>query len=186
MRRNQTPSHSHTQNYSTYHSGYYAPSRGPSTVRVPDYVPPGRYAQPVTPQYYPQPLAQDGFGNITSMQFQRENDANWGIPMNGLNYNTTDTLGIGAPPPLSGGDTGEYYVSREDFGPAGINHNGFPFVTEPLSNLGTNIVPSFPGSSAAPSYQGASPLWKISNCSVSYETQDELHFTIVFRKVPSR
>lgn len=145
---------------------------------------------------------------MTPTQFQRGNGANWGNSMNGLNYETAETSGIDAhaPPPLGGGEYVPVSVPNislkaaphshfhslkpqfqyGSFGPVGINHTGVPFVAEPLSNLGTNIPHSFPGASAALSdhWQGASPIWKLSNCWVGYETQDELHLTIVFRKVP--
>ena len=45
------------------------------------------------------------------MQFQRGNDANWGYSMNGLNYETNETLGIDAPPPLNGGEYAPVSVS---------------------------------------------------------------------------
>ncbi|KAH8995321.1 hypothetical protein EDB92DRAFT_1846196 [Lactarius akahatsu] len=211
----QQQTHSHAQNHLARDSVY---ARGPSTARVvgspqhrmpvpdqPNYTP-----QPsMTPHYGPQPLFQDGFMNIAPTQFGRGNGTYWETSMNGFNYDTTGTFGIGAPPPWSGGEyppvsipninskavPRSYFHSSKpqfpygQFGQGGINHTGFPVVAEPLSNFATNFATnlshSFPGTSATPSNQGASPVWKLSDCWVAYEVQDELHLTIVFRKVPS-
>jgi len=187
----------------------------------PNYIPPRHSQPPVTPYYNSQPLTvcirdysslshllqqaqQDGFRNITSAQFERGHDTYQGNSMNDFNYDTTETLRIGAPPPWNGGEYAPVsmpYISSKavshsyfhslkpqfpygHFGQGGINHTGLPFVAEPLSNFATNLSHPFPGTSAAPSNQGTSPIWKLSNCWVGYEAQDELHLTIVFRKVP--
>lgn len=187
----QQQTHSHAQNHLAHDSVY---ARGPSTARVvgspqhripvldqPNYTP-----QPsMTPHYGPQPLIQDGFRNIAPTQFGRGNSTYWGNSMNGFNYDTTGTFGIRAPPPWSGGEYPPPQFPYGQFGQDGIDHTGFPFVAEPLSNFATNPSHSFPGTSAAPSNQGASPVWRLSDCWVAYEVQDELHLTIVFRKVPS-
>ncbi|KAI9459432.1 hypothetical protein BJY52DRAFT_1416093 [Lactarius psammicola] len=183
----QQQTHSHTQNYSTHDSGYV---RGSSTARVvrspwpgrpeqPNYIP-LRYAQPVTPHYDSQHLTQDGFRNIPPTQFGWGNDAYWGNSVNG-----SGTFGIGAPPPWNGSECAPSQFQYGHFGQGEINHTGFPLVAEPLSNFATKFSHSFPGTSAPPSYQGAPPAWTLSNCWVPYETQDELHLTIVFRRVPS-
>ncbi|KAH9180849.1 hypothetical protein EDB89DRAFT_70136 [Lactarius sanguifluus] len=178
----------------TYDPGYV---RGSSTARAmrsprhcrpqqPNYIPP-RPAQPMTPHYDPQPPTQDGFRNITPMQFGRGNDAccQWGNPVNGFNYDTTGTFGIGAPPPWNGSEYPPPQSHYEQFGQGGINHTGFPFAAEPLPNFSMNPPHPFPGTSAAPNNQGASPVWILSGCGVAYEGQDELRLTIVFKKVPS-
>ena len=149
-------------------------------------------------------VQQDNFRNMTSTQFQRGNGANWGDSMTGLNYETNEALGTDAPPLLNGGEYAPVrvpYINRKsvprsyfhplkpqfqygNFDPAGTNYTGFPFVSEPLPNLGRNIPHSFLETNAVPSNHGASPVWNLSNCWVGYETQDELHLTTVFRKAP--
>jgi len=172
----QQQTHYHTQ---TYHSGYVR-GPGPSTARVPDNIPP-RYAQPLTPHYDSQ-RTQDGFRNPTPPRFQRGDDAysGWGNATNGLNYHMTETLRTEAPPPRNGGECAPY----GHFGQGGINHTGFPFVAEPPLSLETNIPHPFPGTGAAPSNQGPSPVWKVYNYWVDYEAQDELRLTVVIRKGP--
>ncbi|KAH8989148.1 hypothetical protein EDB86DRAFT_1926870 [Lactarius hatsudake] len=185
----QTPSH--TQNYSTFDPGYV---RG-SAVRAvrtpwhrrpqqPNYMP-TRPARPaVTPDYDPQPPTQDGFTNLTPTQFGRVNDACYQCEylVNGFNY---DTFGIGAPPPWNDGEYPPPQVQYGHLGQGGINHTGSPFVAEPLPDFATNPSQPFPGTSAAPNNQGASPVWNLSGCGVAYEGQDELRLTIVFKKAPS-
>ncbi|KAI9446156.1 hypothetical protein H4582DRAFT_2124719 [Lactarius indigo] len=188
----QQQTRSHTQDYSTYGPGYVRASSTARAVRgrwhrrpqQPNYMPPPP-AQPVTPRYDPQPLNQDGFRNTTPAQFGSGNDANWGNPVNGFNYDMTETFGIGAPPPWNGGGYPPQQFQYGQFGQGGINHTGLPFIAEPLSGLPTNLSLPFPGTSAALGNQGALPLWELSNCRVAYEAQDELHLTIVFKKVPS-
>jgi hypothetical protein len=118
------------------------------------------------------------------------------------NYDMTETFRVDAPPSRNGGEYVpvsilcistqavasyihslklQFQYGNVEHG-SSTNHAGVPFVAEPLSNLTTNVSHSFPGTSAGPSHQRVSPVWNISNCWVSYETQDELHFTIVFRK----
>jgi hypothetical protein len=140
---------------------------------------------------------------MSSTQFQPGNDY-WGNPITSSNYDMTETFRVDAPPPRNGGEyvpvsipcmstkaVASYFHSSKpqfqygNFEQGGTNHSGVPFVAEPLSNLTTNVSHSFPGTSAGPSHQGVSPVWNLSNCWVSYEAHDELHFTIVFRKVSS-
>jgi hypothetical protein len=147
-------------------------------------------------------VQQDGFRSMTPTRFQRGHNTNWGNSMNGLNSEAAEPLRID-PPPLNGGEytpvsdplsfkvvPRSYFHSLKPqsqygyFGPVGIDNTGSPFVTEPLSNPGTHVPRAFPVTSAPPSYQGASPVWRLYNSWVVYETQDELHLTIVFRKVP--
>ncbi|KAI9446161.1 hypothetical protein H4582DRAFT_535199 [Lactarius indigo] len=119
-------------------------------LQQPNYISP-RPAQPAVTSYYdPQPPTQDGFRNITPVQFGRGNEAYWENPANSFNYNTTGSFGIGAPPPWNGGEYPLPQVQYGHFGQGGINHTGFPFVAEPLSSFATNPSHPFPGTSAAP------------------------------------
>ncbi|KAI9446158.1 hypothetical protein H4582DRAFT_1903979, partial [Lactarius indigo] len=181
----QQQTHSYTQNHLTHESGY---AHGSPTARVvrspwrrrpeqPNYAP-----QPVIPNYDPRPLTQDGLRNITPTQFGRGNNTYWGNLANGFNYDTTGNFGIGAPPPWNGVEYPLPQFQYGHFGQGGIHHTGFPFVAEPLSNFAT--MHPFPGTSAAQNNRGVSPAWKLSDCWVAYEVQDELHLTIVFRRVP--
>jgi hypothetical protein len=49
----------------------------------------------------------------------------------------------------------------------------------------TSFSPLLPGPLAAPSNQGAFPVWCLFNSWVNYAAEDELHVTIVFRRIPS-
>ncbi|KAH9020450.1 hypothetical protein EDB85DRAFT_521459 [Lactarius pseudohatsudake] len=181
--------HSHTQNHLTHDSGY---ARGPSTARVmrsPWHRRQEQHnytvtPQPVIPHYGPQPLTQDGFRNITPTQFGRGNDTYWGNSANGFNYDSTRTFGIGAPPPWNGVEYPPPQFQYGHFGQGGVHHTEFPLVAEPLSNFATNPSQPFPGTSAAQNNRGASLAWNLSDCWVAYEVRDELHLTIVFRRVP--
>ncbi|KAN0140904.1 hypothetical protein V8E53_001348 [Lactarius tabidus] len=166
----------------THDSGYVTGSSAPS-FPIGNYIPP-RYVQSVIPHYRSTPFT-DGVRNISSTQFQPGNDAYWGNSINSSNYDMTETLRVDAPPPRNGGEYAPPQFQYGNFEHGGTNHARVPFVAEPLSNLATNVSHSFPGTSAGSSHQGASPVWKLSNCWVAYEGQDELHLTIVFRKVPS-
>ncbi|KAH9066360.1 hypothetical protein EDB87DRAFT_1590756 [Lactarius vividus] len=187
----QQQTHSHAQDYSTYDSGYV---RGPSAARAvrspwygrpeqPNYITP-RPSQPVTPRYDPQPLT-DGFRTTTPAQFRHGNDPYRGDSVNGFNYDTTRPFGVGAPPPWNGGDYPPPQFQYGHFEQGGIHHTEFPFVSEPLSNFPTNPSHPFPGTSAAQNNRGASPVWKLSDCGVVSEAQDELRLTLVFKRVPS-
>jgi hypothetical protein len=77
------------------------------------------------------------------------------------------------------------YFPYGHFGQGGVNHSGFPVVTEQVSNNAMNFSHPFPGTGAPQSNQGATPVWQLSDLNwVNYEVQGELHLTIVFRKVP--
>ncbi|KAH9066363.1 hypothetical protein EDB87DRAFT_713249 [Lactarius vividus] len=182
----QQQTQSHTQNHST-HSGNARGSSNARVVRSPWYQrqeQPNYTPQPVIPHYDPRPLTQDGFRNTTPMQFGRGDDTYWGNSAHGFNYDTTGTFGIGAPPPWNGGEYPPPQFQYGHFGQGGTNHTGFPFVAEPSSSLATNPSHPFLGTSAAQNNRGASPAWNLSDCWVAYEVQDELHLTIVFRRVP--
>jgi hypothetical protein len=125
--------------------------------------------------------------------------------VNGSSFSRTsaDLLGTGTPPgpPWRSGEyvpVNMLYISSKvaicssfhlmkqyfPYGQGGINHSGFPVVTEQVSNA-MNFSHPFPGTSAPQNNQGATPVWQLSDLNwVNYEAQGELHLTIVFRKVP--
>jgi hypothetical protein len=49
----------------------------------------------------------------------------------------------------------------------------------------TSFSPLLSGAHAAPDDQGPFAVWYLFNSWVNYAVQDELHFTIVFRRIPS-
>lgn len=66
-----------------------------------------------------------------------------------------------------------YYGPRYDF-----TANQFPDPTVPFPDL-------LSGAHTAPNNQGAFPVWRLHNVLVNYAVEDELHVTIVFRKIRS-
>ncbi len=133
------------------------------------------------------------------------NDAYWGNPGNGFSRTSTNSLGTGAPPPWRSGEyvpvnmryigskaplCSRYHLTQPyfpygHFGQGGIDHStGFPVVAGQVSNYAMNFSHSFPGTSAPQTNQGATPVWQLSDCWVNYESQGELHLTIVLKKFP--
>ena len=65
------------------------------------------------------------------------------------------------------------------------NYAGYHPATNqvPQNTMNFSTLPS--GVHTAPNTQGASPIWKLRDCWVSYAEQDELHLTIALKRNPS-
>lgn len=179
-----TPAQGHTQDRQTYTNQGYV--RRSSPARAPHPTPFG-FTPRMEPHHDSQPHYhnhQGIFRDTISTQPGGGNDPYWGNSVNSFSRTSTDSLGTGAPPPWRSGEFAPPYPPYGHFGPGGINNAGFPVIAEQMSNYAMNFSHPLPGTGAPQSNQGAIPVWQLCNCWINYETQGELHLTIVFRKVP--
>ena len=65
------------------------------------------------------------------------------------------------------------------------NYAGYhPAATQsPQNTINISTLP--PGVQTAPNTQGASPIWKLRDCWVSYAEQDEIHLTVALKRNPA-
>ncbi|KAI0306305.1 hypothetical protein B0F90DRAFT_732393 [Multifurca ochricompacta] len=181
MQTASTQQQAHGQDLSIRNNGF---SSGipPDRVMQPNAIPLGS-AQPVTAQYDTQPYyTSGGFGDPLAAPFGRNSDMNGGsaIPGHGFNYSTGNPQRTRAPSPLYHG-----YMPYGYSGQGGTNHNGYQFTPDTLPSYATNFSYSPLGAHAAPNNQGPCALWQLFDSRVSYEGQNELHLTIVFKRIPS-
>ncbi|KAI0247949.1 hypothetical protein BJV78DRAFT_859112 [Lactifluus subvellereus] len=101
-----------------------------------------------------------------------------------FNYATADSSGTGAPTPLHYGQYAMLNAQYGHFGQGTTNYAGSTFTAEQLPDHATNVAYFHPGEYAAPNNGGAPPVWQLFNCWVGYADQDEIHLTIVFRRIP--
>jgi hypothetical protein len=136
----------------------------------------------------------------------RGNDAygaSW-ILENGFNYAMADSLGTGTPLPLRYGqytmvsmfyiksrfDSSSFFhimkpnAQRGHFGQGPTNYAGYTFPAEQFPGHPMNLGDSPLGANAASNNEGASSVWRLFNCWVGYAEEDELHLTIVFKRIP--
>ena len=72
-----------------------------------------------------------------------------------------------------------------NLGQCEINNAGFHLASDQIPSHTMQFPLPPPGAYAVPNNQGTSPIWRLSNCWVSYAEEDEIHVTIALRKIPS-
>jgi hypothetical protein len=68
--------------------------------------------------------------------------------------------------------------------PTGANCSTDPQAIVQLPRHTMTFPPLLSGAHTEPNFQGASALWCLGDCRVSYASHDELHLTIVLKKSP--
>ncbi|KAH9963380.1 hypothetical protein BGW80DRAFT_852887 [Lactifluus volemus] len=166
-------------------------SFGPSPARAPNATPPS-FTQHTVPLHNPQyptgsfrdlplPPAPAGVG------YYNLNDAHAaGSALgHGLNYTMTDLSG----PDFLPLNRGQYTMPTMPgyFGQGAPNDAGYMSVINQFPGHPINVAQLLPGAyrNAAPNNDRAPQVWQLFDCWVPYAEQDELHLTIVFKRIPS-
>jgi len=165
-------------------------SHGGSPARATDFVAPG-IAQPVAP-YYDQSNTIT-HGDPTSVPGSSSNMPGGGpvpgssnIMAGSWSYPTTQFPSHSGymMPSVQYRSFGQLEGSPPQNDVRASNGSAYPPANQLPSNA-TNFLPSLPGTHAGQNSQGVPPLWRISDWGVSYTDQDEIHLTIVLRRLPS-
>ncbi|KAI0247952.1 hypothetical protein BJV78DRAFT_859819 [Lactifluus subvellereus] len=190
-----TPPQSYTSRRDNfpYISGY---PQGLSPARIPNTIPPSfqvQVSQPMVPLYD----AQSHTGTFIDPTSVPPRAGHCNGPYagsltlgHGLNYNTTanlnySSLGTGSEsPPLYRDQHTMPSVLHDYFGQGASNDAGHTFAAEQFPSYPMNFPHFLPRAYTTPNNESASPVWRLFNCWVGYEEQDELHLTIVFKRIP--
>jgi hypothetical protein len=74
-------------------------------------------------------------------------------------------------------------VLHDYFGQGASDNAGHTFAAEQFPSYPMNLAHFLPRAYTAANNEPPSPVWRLFNCWVVYEEQDELHLTIVFKRI---
>ncbi|KAI0293536.1 hypothetical protein BC826DRAFT_1014628 [Russula brevipes] len=185
------PTYTQPQAYSQHPLAYDSEfPRGVSLPRTPDFMT-SSFAQrvPVTPYYNQQPQEQpsnqQGAYRVPAPVFTEHGNYAYGggsRPGYESDYTTAGSL---SPPsrPLHHGGYVMPGVQRENLEQGETSYVRYHFAPDQFPGHTMNFSPLLQSGHAGPSNQATSPVWHVAQSWVSYASQDELHVTIILKKI---
>ncbi|KAI0293539.1 hypothetical protein BC826DRAFT_1014650 [Russula brevipes] len=128
-----------------------------------------------------QTLVGSGINYSTDVQ----GASSMGILGDGSNCTVTNSHGpVATSQPLCQDAYPTPNVQHGQFRQGPTNGVGYPFLADQLPANPMDLSPFAHGAHTAADSQETPPIWRLSDCRISYAEQSELHVTLVLRKMP--